>query len=77
MKYAVIKVVNGNYFVHAEGITDLKSARVSYFGLCQSLWNEDDVITAEAMIVDENLARIGNYIEHIDKNDDSMFITIQ
>ena len=55
MKYAIIKVVNGNYFIHAEGITDLNNAKSQYFGLLQSLYNAPDVITACVMITDENL----------------------
>ena len=45
MKYAIIKVINGNYFVHAEGITNLENAKAQYHGLCQTLWNASDVIT--------------------------------
>ena len=55
MKYAIIKVINGNYSIHAEGITDLASAKVQYHGLCQMLWNASDVLSAYAMIVDEQL----------------------
>lgn len=55
MKYAIIKVINGNYFVHAEGFTDLSSAKVSFHSLCQSLWNASDVYTGCVAIVDENL----------------------
>ena len=55
MKYAIIKVINGNYFIHAENITDLSSARSQYHGLCQVLWNASDVITACVAIVDEYL----------------------
>lgn len=69
MKYAVLKCINGNFSVHAEGFTELSKAVVSYFGLCQMLWNADDVITADIMLVDEHLFRMGNYYEHIDKNE--------
>ena len=65
MKYAIIKVINGNYFVHSEGITDLASAKVDYHGLCQTLWNAEDVITGEVMIVDENLDCVEGYKERI------------
>lgn len=65
MKYAIIKVVNGNYFVHAEGITDLDNAKVQFHGVCQTLWNAPDVVTACAMITDENLTVIGSYKESI------------
>lgn len=65
MKYAIIKVINGNYFVHAEGMTDLSAAKVSYHGLCQTLWNASDVTTAMVMIVDENLDCVERYKEFI------------
>ena len=65
MKYAIIKVINGNYFVHAEGFTDLSAAKTSYHGLCQALWNSGDVITACVMITDENLDTIPGYKEFI------------
>lgn len=55
MKYAVIKVINGNFSVHAEGFTSADSAKVSFHDLCKTLWNAPDVITAEVAIVDENL----------------------
>lgn len=55
MKYAVIKVVNGNYEVYSEGFTTPESAKVSFHELCQILWNAPDVITASVAIVDENL----------------------
>lgn len=53
--YAIIKVINGNYSIHAEGITNLASAKSQYHGLCQVLWNAPDVITGCVSIVDENL----------------------
>ena len=65
MKYAIVKVINGNYSVHAEGFTDISSAKVSYHGLCQTLWNAPDVITAEVAIVDENLDAVEGYKEFI------------
>lgn len=67
MKYAIIKVINGNYFIHAEGITDLANAKAQYHGLCQTLWNAPDVITATVMIADENLDGVigcREYIQH-------------
>lgn len=65
MKYAIIKVINGNYNIHSEGITDVNSAKVQFHGLCQTLWNAPDVETAEVMIVDENLDCVENYKEFI------------
>ena len=65
MKYAIIKVINGNYAVHAEGITDLNNAKTQFHGLCQTLWNATDVQTACVMIVDENLDTVQGYKEFI------------
>ena len=65
MKYAIVKVINGNYNIHAEGITDLSSAKTQFHGLCQTLWNASDVITAEVKIMDENLDCVEDYKEFI------------
>lgn len=65
MKYAIIKCINGNYFIHAEGITDLNNAKIQYHGLCQTLWNASEVITAHVMIVDEQLDSVRGYKEFI------------
>lgn len=65
MKYAIVKVINGNYFIHAEGITDVTSAKTQFHGLCQTLWNADDVISAEVAIMDENLDVVEGYKEFI------------
>lgn len=65
MKYSIIKVINGNYFIHAEGITELSSAKVQFHGLCQTLWNAPDVLSAYVMIVDEQLDVVEGYKEYI------------
>lgn len=65
MKYGIIKCVNGNYFIHAEGITDLSSAKVQFHSVCQTLWNAQDVLSACVMIVDEELNMVGGYKEFI------------
>lgn len=65
MKYAILKCVNGNYNIHAEGILDLASAKTQFHGLCQTLWNAPDVITAEVAIIDEQLNPAEGYREFI------------
>lgn len=65
MKYAIIKCINGNYFVHAEGITDLSTAKTQFHGLCQTLWNATDVLSAYVMIVDEQLDCVEGFKEFI------------
>jgi hypothetical protein len=67
MKYAVIKVINGNYFIDSEGFTDAARAKVKYHALCQTLWNAKDVLTACVVIADENLNAVDGYTEYISK----------
>lgn len=64
MKYAIYKCINGNHSVHSE-TTELNSAKTQFHGLCQSLWNAPDVITAKVMIVDESLNCVEDYREFI------------
>lgn len=68
MKYAVIKVINGNYFIHTEGWTDLNKAKVSFHDVCKTLWSSDDVVSASVMIVDENLNQVESYKDFINKS---------
>lgn len=65
MKYAVIKVINGGYSIHAEGLATVEAAKVSYHGLCQTLWNAQDVLTASVAIVDEQMDIVEGYKEYI------------
>ena len=65
MKYAIVKCINSNYFIHSEGITDIASAKVQFHGLCQTLWNAPDVTTAYVMIADEQLDAVEGYKEYI------------
>jgi hypothetical protein len=65
MKYAIIKCINGNYAIHAEGITALENAKTMFHGLCQTLWNAPDVLTAHVAIIDEQLDVVEGYKEFI------------
>ncbi len=65
MIYSIIKVINGNYFIHAEGITDISKAKTQFHGLCQTLWNEPTVLDAYVMIADEQLDAVEGYKERI------------
>lgn len=64
MKYAVLKVSNGHFFVHSEW-SDLTQAKVDFHGLCRTFWNAPDVITGKIMIVDEQLNCVDGYSEYI------------
>lgn len=68
MVYAIIECVNGNYFVRAEGITTIESAKTQYHGRCQALWNAQDVTKAYVAIVDEQLDVVEGFKEFIYHN---------
>ena len=63
--YAIIKVINGNFFIHSEGITELAAAKTQYHALCQTLWNAPDVIKAYVELVDVQLDVVEGYKEYI------------
>ena len=66
MKYAIVKVINSNFFIHAEGYRDnLNAAKVAFHGLCQTLWNAPDVLSATVMIVNEQMNCVEGYREYI------------
>ena len=68
MKYAIVKVTDGNFNIHAEGFLDNPNgAKVSYHGLCETLWNDPDTQKACVMITDENLDVVQGYKEFISK----------
>ena len=64
MKYAVIKCSNGAFVIESEW-SDLTKAKVQFHGVCQTLWNAPDVLTAKVMIVDEQLNCVEDYREYI------------
>lgn len=68
MIYAIVKSINGNFFIDAEGITDLSNAKTRFHGLCQTLWNAPDVIDAYVMIVNNQFDCVERYKEHIFHN---------
>ena len=63
--FSIIKVINGNYSIHAEGIATIEAAKVQFHGLCKTLWNATDVRTAHVMIADEQLDVVEGYKEYI------------
>ena len=66
--YAIIKVVNGSFSIHAEGIATIETAKIQFHGVCQTLWNAQDVTTATVMIANEQLDPVAGYKENIYHN---------
>ena len=59
MKYAIVKVTDGNYNIDSEGYTNINNAIVQFHQLCAALWNDPGTTTACVMIVDTNLDVVG------------------
>ena len=57
MPYSIIKVVNGNYSIHAECAT-LKQAKVGFHQLCAALWNDTAPLVARVQIINQSLSPI-------------------
>lgn len=64
MKYTIIKCINSNFAIDSEW-GDLTSAKTQFHGLCQTLWNAPDVLSAYVAIVDEQLDVVDGYKEYI------------
>lgn len=65
MKYAIIKVVNGNFSVDSEWNDDLQGAIVKFHDVCKTLWNSADVEKAKVEIIDINMDVVQEYKETI------------
>ena len=65
MKYAIAKVINGNFSIDSEWNNNLNGAKVKFHTVCQNLWNAPDVLSAYVMIVDEQLDCVEGYKEFI------------
>lgn len=67
MNYAIIRQVNGNFFVEGEGFTTPESAILAWYDVCKANRAAQDVAKATIVIVDENLDPIygGKYKETI------------
>ena len=66
--FAIIECINGSFFVRAEGIESIESAKTQYHGRCQALWNAPDVLSAYVMIVDTQLDVVEGCKEYIHHN---------
>lgn len=63
--YAVVKVINGNFFIDSEGFQTLDSAIVKFHDVCKTLWNAPDVIRATVKIVNTDFNMVENYQDFI------------
>lgn len=65
MKYVVLKIINGSFSIDSEWDNNLNGAKTRFHGVCQTLWNAADVLSAYVMIADEQLDCVEGYKEYI------------
>lgn len=65
MKYAVVKVVNGNFAVDSEHGENLSGAEVGFANLWAALVNETVAVDATIKVVDENFDTVNGDVKHI------------
>ncbi len=65
MKLFVVNVVNGSIAVVSEWTDNEQGACVSFHGICKTLWNANDVVTARVKILTESLDLFEQYDEII------------
>lgn len=58
MKYAVIRIVNGNFAVHSEGWTDITKARMSYFSYLSALYNDLENVDSFCVMIMHDMGGI-------------------
>lgn len=55
MKYAIIKISNGNFSIVSEWEGDINAVMPNFHSVCSTLWNAPDVEKACVAIVDEKM----------------------
>ena len=65
MKYAILKVINGNFSIDSEWNDNLQGAIVKFHDVCKTLWNAADVETATVQIIDNQGDVVQKYKEFI------------
>lgn len=65
MKYAVLKIINGNFSIDSEWNENLQGAIVNFHDVCKILWNEASVETATVEIIDQQGDIVQGYKEFV------------
>lgn len=65
MKYAVLKIINGNFSIDSEWNENLQGAIVKFHDVCKILWNEASVETATVEIIDQQGDIVQGYKEFV------------
>ena len=65
MKYAVLKIVNGNYSIDSEHGENKNAAIMRWHDVCRTLWGSTDVKSATVTVVNDNGDQVDGYKETI------------
>lgn len=66
MKYAVMANTNGTFRIESEWNNNLSGAKMSFWEKCRAYESAPDVERAVVMLQNENLEKVGDYVEIID-----------
>ena len=65
MKYAVLKIVNGNFLIDSEWNTDVSGAIMQWHAVCRALRNDSQTQSATVKVIDEQGNLYEGYKEFI------------
>ena len=65
MKYAILKIINGNFSIDSEWDTNIQGAIVKFHDVCKTLWNTTDVETATVEVINQQGNIFNDYLEFI------------
>lgn len=65
MKYAILKISNGNFSIESEWNDNLLGAKAHFHSVCATLWNEPTVETATVELINQIGRVVEDYTEFI------------
>ena len=71
MKYAVLKIVNGNFLIDSEHGEDKDAAIIRWHTVSAALRNDAETKTATIKVIDEQGDLVDGYKEYISKVEDA------
>ena len=67
MKYAILKIVNGNFFIHSEHGTNKDGAIMEWHNVCRTLRNDSATQKAVVKLVNDDGDLVEGYYEMINR----------
>lgn len=65
MRYAILKIVNGNFLIHSEHGTDKNAAIMEWHNICRALRNDSETQKAVVKLINDESDLVEGYYEMI------------